>query len=80
MGNIIRGNNGEILDVTIRDFSGAKIQGFKSNSDDEVTNTSIIKILIEKYGVKLDLDRLKKDLNRKEEGDWLSTDSEFLKF
>ena len=77
MGNIIRGGSGEVVDISVRDFSGARIQSFKSNSEDVNTNTNIIKILIEKYGVKIDLERL---LNRKVEDTFLDPDSEFLKF
>ena len=81
MGNIIRGNSGEIFELNVRDFSGAKIDGFRSNAEDEENNTALLKIFMKKYGIKINIEGLKtKEGETKKEADWLSTDSEFLKF
>ena len=68
----------EILESIVRDQSGARLQTFKMNLRDENTVTSFVRILIEKYGAKVNLEKLKNIKDK--ESDWLDLDNEFVKF
>ena len=67
MGNIIVGNEGDMIEVTLRDFSGKKIESWRCPTRDRKSITRIIKLIEDKYGIK-------------KEEDFLSLDNEFLKF
>lgn len=71
MGNIIRGNDGDTVEITLRDYSGGKIESRRCPAKDEKSIDSIFTWLKEKYG---------KGTGKKEDIDFLSPDSEFLKW
>lgn len=61
----------EILEVTIRDTSGSKIEVRRSNLSDKKENGKILKWLIDKWGVKFKIDRTNRSL--------LDLEEDFLK-
>lgn len=68
MGSIISGNMGDILEVNIRDYSGAKIQTFRCNIGDKDEIKRIFKVLKDKY-----------DIDVKGDGGFFSMDNDFFK-
>jgi hypothetical protein len=59
----------EILEVTIRDTSGARIEIRRSNISDKKENGNILSWLIKKWNVKFQLDK-----------SFLDIDSDFFKY
>lgn len=59
----------EIIEVTIRDQTGARIEVRRCNLSDERECGKLLKWLKDKYGFKIKLDKL-----------WLDSDTEFFKF
>jgi len=61
---------GEIVEIIIKDFSGAKIESFSFRVSDEKKASSVMRTLKKKYGLSLDLEaefpKRDKDL------DWLN--------
>lgn len=70
MGNVKFGNSGDIIEIKVRDSTGAVIENWKVNALDASLVNKMIDVLKRKY------------VNEKIEKkyDWLSADSEFLKF
>ena len=71
MGNIIKGSSDDIIEITVRDYSGARQESRRCPAKDEASLDRIIKWLKEKYGT---------GTTTENEKSWLSLDSEFLKF
>jgi len=71
MGNVRFGNTDDIIEVRIRDSSGALIESWKINAQDKSLFEKMVSILRRKYG---------SDNLEFKETNWLSTESEFLKF
>lgn len=68
MGHILYSERiGDILEVTIRDYSGARIESRKCNLLDKKAIRIIVLWLKEKYGVEI-------------EKDWFAVEDDFLKF
>lgn len=59
----------EVIEVTVRDHTGARIEVRRCNLSDEKECGKLVKWLKEKYGFKFKIDR-----------EWLELDNEFLKF
>lgn len=59
----------EILEITIRDQTGARIEVRRCNLNDEKECGKIVKWLKDKYGFKFKFDK-----------SWLEVDNEFLKY
>ena len=66
----------DFVKIIVKDSSDRKIDTFTAHFNDKEASTAIIKILITKYGMRLDWAQL---YNQKIP-DFLSLDSEFLKF
>lgn len=71
MGNIRFGNNGDVIELKVRDCTGALIESWKINASDKALFEKMLSILERKYGY---------DKVEIKEYDWLNTESEFLKF
>ena len=58
------GQNGMIVEITVRDESGNKIEGFRVNVNDKKAIRKVVRILKEKFGLDLSqkLDNKNKDL------------------
>ena len=69
MGNIINGNSDDIVEINIRDYSGAKIETRRFPAKDETSLKKIFKWIREKYGT-----------GTPEKSDWLDLDNQFFKF
>lgn len=51
MGNIIKGQNADLIEIIIRDYSGAKIEKYICSINDTERLKKIFKILNEKYSL-----------------------------
>jgi hypothetical protein len=47
---IFYNKNSEIIEIIVRDFSGAKIESYKFNCNDTKTANNILSLLKKKYG------------------------------
>lgn len=68
-----RGNFGGIVEITIRDAGGEKIETFKFGMNDKETQKNVARILRKKYNVDLTYTGKEKDL------DWLNLNNDFFK-
>lgn len=68
MKNIKYNRGDEIVEVTIRDTSGARIEVRRSNLSDDKENGRWLKWLMQKWGVRFKVD-----------GEFLNLDSDFFK-
>lgn len=59
-------NNGEVIEIIIRDYSGAKIDSFRFNVSDKTKANMVFKTLEDKYGLKIGKKSKDKDL------DWIA--------
>ena len=66
----------DFLEVTIRDYSGAKIEIVRCSLGDKVAETKLFKYLYTKYGFSPDLNNLKEEKSN----EILDFNSEFLDF
>lgn len=78
MGGIIKGNSGDIIDISVRDYSGAKLGTWRANIGDEDEVARILQNIFMKYNPSIIESLLKK--NKLTKVDWLGTEGEFLKF
>jgi len=67
------GNTGDIVEITIKDFTGRKLDFFRCNSKNDYRR--ILKILEESYGFSMDKE-ISNELSKeeKEEKNWLEKD------
>lgn len=56
-------NNGEVVEIIIRDYSGAKIDSFRFNISDRGKCNMVLKTLQDKYGMKIGKRGTDKDLD-----------------
>jgi hypothetical protein len=42
--------NAEIIEIIVRDFSGAKIESWRFNCQDKVKSENVLRLLRDKYG------------------------------
>ena len=61
------GQNGMILEITIKDANGSKIEGFRINSSDKKSLKKAMRTISEKYGIVFPLKEDKRDKDL----DWL---------
>lgn len=68
------GRSGEIVEITLRDSTGAKADFFRVNNKKDYAK--IIKIIKDKYGWSPEIE-VDKSVNFNKEKDWLESDSKF---
>ena len=62
--------SGEVVEIIIRDFSGAKIETFKFNISDKSTANRIMNLIYRKYGFEPTISA-KESVNEDRDIDWL---------
>lgn len=69
MGRVHYNRGDEIVEITIRDTSGARMEVRRCNITDEIENGRWLKWLIQKWGVKFKIEK-----------SFMDVDNSFLKF
>lgn len=59
-------NSGEIIEITIKDGSGARIDRFVCNSNDDLQLIKLIRIISYKYGMLSEYDIVKRTATKEE--------------
>jgi len=62
--------SGEVVEIIIRDFSGAKIETFKFHINDKATANKIMNLIYKKYGFEPTINP-KEIVNEDRDIDWL---------